>query len=57
MNKVTKYFPIMILVGALGGCATRTHTVSTETREVPLKRRWLRQSRKQPKPAMNPAAY
>ena len=35
MNKVTKYFPIMILVGALGGCATRTHTVSTETHEVP----------------------
>jgi len=35
MNKRTKYFPIMILVGALGGCATQTHTVSTETRELP----------------------
>ncbi|HET7005788.1 MAG TPA: hypothetical protein VFK65_09875 [Candidatus Binatia bacterium] len=35
MEKITKFFVIMILSGVLGGCATQTRTVSSETREGP----------------------
>ena len=35
MEKITKFFVIMILSGVLGGCATQTRIVSSETREGP----------------------
>jgi hypothetical protein len=35
MKKITGYFAILILSGALGGCATHTRTVSSETRDGP----------------------
>ena len=35
MKKIFKYFPMIILAATLGGCATHSHTVSSETREGP----------------------
>jgi hypothetical protein len=35
MRKLARYFSTFMLIGALGGCATQTRTVTSETRDVP----------------------
>jgi hypothetical protein len=33
MKKIIRYFSTIVLVGALGGCATHSRTVTSETRD------------------------